>query len=240
MAYEAIKYLFSLGISLKYIVLENPEYCYGTPVYDSDTKIYQLIAKKDKSINDIDLVISFLYWKKIRKPLIDLAKFGCVNFHPAPLPDYKGRAGYNTAILDGKKYFGVSAHYINNEQFDIGPIIKVNKFSISPRENAYSLEKKTQIELYKLFVEVMNMFQKSNKLSTSKNRKGTYLNKYQLENLKEVKSNDTIENIDKKARAFFYPPYSGAFIKVKNKKYTLINKELLKYVNNELSVDKFK
>jgi len=232
MAYEAIKYLFSLGFSLKYIILENPEYCYGTPVNDNDTDIYQLIAKKDKNINDIDLVVSFLYWKKIKKPLIDLAKFGCVNFHPAPLPDYKGRAGYNTAILDGKKYFGVSAHYIDSEQLDTGPIIKVNNFPININENAHSLEKKTQEKLFDLFKEIMGQFLFIDRFKTQPNKIGVYLSKNQLEKLKKV--NLKTENINDKIRAFFFPPYTGAYVVVKGKKFTLIDDEILTYINSKL------
>src|SRR3989344_3732599 len=235
MAYEAIKYLFSLGFSLKYIILENPEYCYGTPVNDNDTDIYQLIAKKDKNINDIDLVVSFLYWKKIKKPLIDLAKFGCVNFHPAPLPDYKGRAGYNTAILDGKKYFGVSAHYIDSEQLDTGPIIKVIKFKIDPdKENAHSLEAKTQKKLFELFKYIIDTTNKKTKFTVSKNSGGTYLSTPQLESLKLVDlKNDSPDIINRKIRAFFFPPYSGAKIEVKGQEYTLINEEILRYIKKQ-------
>ncbi len=235
MAYEAIKYLFSLGFSLKYVVLEKPEYCYETPVSNNDYDLYQLIAKKDRSLNDIDLVISYLYWEKIRKPLIDLPKFGCINFHPAPLPDYKGRAGYNTAILDNSKNFGVSAHYINTEQFDKGPIIKVNRFQISPNENAHSLEKKTQKELFSLFKEVINKSLIINKFKTKQNINGIYLDKKHLEMLKEISLKDNSENIDNKIRAFFFPPYSGAHIFINGKKITLINEEILNYIkNNEL------
>ncbi len=49
----------------------------------------------------VDVVISFLYWRRIREPLISLGSSGCLNFHPAPLPDFRGLAGYNVAILEG-------------------------------------------------------------------------------------------------------------------------------------------
>ena len=35
---------------------------------------------------DIDVVISFLYWRLIREPLISLGRVGCLNFHPPPCP----------------------------------------------------------------------------------------------------------------------------------------------------------
>jgi hypothetical protein len=71
--------------------------------FTDDAPLYKLIERRDKRVQNVDLVISYLFWKKIRKPLIELGLKGCINLHPAPLPDYKSRAGYNTAILDQRK-----------------------------------------------------------------------------------------------------------------------------------------
>src|SRR3989339_646847 len=148
LAYEAIKYLLCEGYTIKYVILDSLRYCYGIPVETNDKTLYSLISKKSQKIANIDLVVSYLYWRRIKQPLIDLPRYGCINFHPAPLPDYKGRAGYNTAILDGRKKYGVSAHYITDERFDAGPIIKVTEFPIDENENAYTLEEKSQKQLF--------------------------------------------------------------------------------------------
>ena len=34
-----------------------------------------------------ELVVSYLYWRILKPPIIDIPKYGCINFHPAPLPD---------------------------------------------------------------------------------------------------------------------------------------------------------
>jgi methionyl-tRNA formyltransferase len=100
----------------------------------------------------VDLVISYLFWKKIKEPFITTPKFGCINFHPALLPEWKGLAGYNVAILYKLKEWGVSAHYVD-QGIDTGKIIRVYKFSFDYRyETAKSLEGKTQqiqCDLYK-------------------------------------------------------------------------------------------
>ncbi len=57
-----------------------------------DSKLYAMIAKNDARIRDTDLVISYLYPRRIKDTLIRLGNRGCINFHPAPLPDYKSRA----------------------------------------------------------------------------------------------------------------------------------------------------
>jgi methionyl-tRNA formyltransferase len=240
----ALEYLLAQGIKVKLVIAPEKEDYFPTlravakkyrlPFLSNDEQIYVLINRKYPLIKDIDLVISFLFWKKIKYPLIRLARVGCINFHPAPLPDYKSRAGYNTAILEQKKNFGVSAHFIDSEKFDCGPIIKVLRFPIdSQKETAFSLERKTQVKLVQLFKEVINLLQDKKELTLLKNEGGLYLNKEQLENLKRVDLNkDDLDEIHRKIRAFFFPPYSGATIEIKGEKFTLIDEEILELINN--------
>ena len=42
-----------------------------------------------------------------------LGRIGCLNFHPAPLPDLRGVGGYNVAILEGMREWGVSCHFVD-------------------------------------------------------------------------------------------------------------------------------
>ncbi len=240
-AVSALAYLLAKKVNVSVVAAEettpsvSPLAVYAKknllPVISS-AELYYLIAKKDTMIKKVDLVISYLYPEKIKMPLIRLPRLGCVNFHPAPLPKYKGRAGYNTAILNREKKYGVSAHFIDSEEFDCGPIIKVNKFHINPeKENALSLFRKTQSELLKLFIEVMNMLLCGVKINPKQNAKGIYLTKKQLEDLKVVDiKKESLAAINRKVRAFFFPPYSGATIKIKNQNFTIINNEVLAYL----------
>ena len=241
-ATTALEHLISKGIGIKFVVapqaedhaatLRDAALRYNIPVFSDDAEVYRMIHAANPLVADIDLVISYLYWNKIKKPLIDLPALGCVNFHPAPLPEYKSRAGYNTAILDGKKEFGASAHFIDSEDFDSGPIISVKKFSIDPeRETAHSLEKKTQEALLELFKEVMEVFLAGDEIAVRPNEGGLYLTQKQLEKLKEINPEDSLEDINAKVRAFFFPPYSGAKIRVKGKDFTLIDDDILGYIH---------
>src|SRR5690606_5587196 len=98
------------------------------------------------------LIVSYLFWRKIKEPLISGPRYGCINFHPAILPDWRGTAGYNIAILNKLSEWGATAHYIDKD-IDTGDIIKTFKFNFDYRtETAFSLEKKTQeiqVELFK-------------------------------------------------------------------------------------------
>lgn len=247
LAVEAAKFLLGQNIQIALIVCpstgkdaaaflefgrEN-----NITVLNDGKALYQMIKDGDERTKNIDLVISYLYPRRIKMPLIKLGALGCVNFHPAPLPDYKSRAGYNTAISEGKKEFGVSAHFVDSEEFDAGPIIRVSRFPISADEQVMDLVEKTQEKLLVLFKEVIARFQKQLPIEIAENKGGLYLTGEQLEHLKEVDlDKDSPEEIHKKIRAFFYPPYHGATVSIKGEKFTLVNESTLRYLADKLGL----
>src|SRR5215216_2330762 len=79
---------------------------HGLPLV-SDDELYRAPP------GEVDVVVSFLFWKRIREPLLSLGAIGCLNFHPAPLPDMRGLAGYNIAVLEAMSEWGVSCHFVD-------------------------------------------------------------------------------------------------------------------------------
>ena len=57
------------------------------------------------------------------------------------------------------------------------------------------------------------------------NKGGIYLSRKELEDMKCL--NPATDDIDRKIRAFWFPPYDGAFIELNGKRYTLINRQIL-------------
>ena len=185
--------------------------------------------------SDIDLVVSYLFWKKIKKPLIELPRFGCINFHPAILPDWRGTAGYNIAILKKLREWGATAHYVD-EHFDTGKIIRVFKFHFDYRnETAQTLEKKTQelqMDLYKSVL--LDVIDQGILHSTEqKQNDGTYISRKEMEAMKLIDPKK--DDIDLKIRAFWFPPYNGAYLEINGEKYTLVNDFILKQLADKNS-----
>ncbi|MBT3407111.1 formyl transferase [Candidatus Woesearchaeota archaeon] len=200
-------------------------------IHCSDNELYSIISKQDsknqKLIKNIDVVISYLFWKKIKKSLITLPKIGCINFHPAPLPDFRGFSPYTFGILQNSSFWGVSAHFVD-EEFDTGNLIKTSKFLINPKnETSFSLEQKSQKRLYFLFKEIVEILFNSKKLESIPQSNGQYFSKKDFEENREIVLEDSNEDIDKKIRAYWYPPFEGAYIKIKEKKLFIINKRIL-------------
>jgi len=199
----------------------------------TETEIYNLFERQGSSLSvEVDYVLSFLYWNKIKEPLLSAPKQGCINFHPAPLPEYRGVGGYNIAILDGLPYWGVSAHFID-ESIDTGDIIAEKRFSIDPtKETALSLERKSMKAMYELFIEVVDALEKNLPTEGKRQPNGRYISFKEMEEMKEIALNASIEEVEKRIRAFWFPPYRGAYIEIAGRKYTLVNDELLEEISS--------
>jgi methionyl-tRNA formyltransferase len=169
-------------------------------------------------------VLSFLFWKRIREPLLSLARIGCLNFHPAPLPDLRGLGGYNVAILEGRAEWGVSCHFVD-ETFDTGDLVEVIRFPIDQRaETAFSLDLRSQERLLQLFERVMGKALAGEELPREPQGEGRYVDRAEFESLRLVHPGD---DLDRKLRAFWYPPHPGAVLEFDGRRLTLVDDGLL-------------
>ena len=174
-----------------------------------------------------DLVISFLYPRLIREPLLSLGRSGCLNFHPAPLPDFRGVGGYNVAILEGLDEWGVSCHFVD-ETFDTGDLVEVEHFAIDPdAHTALSLDLDSGERLVGLFERVIDRALAGGELPRRPQGDGRYISREEFERLRVVEPGD---DLDRKLRAFWYPPYPGALIEVEGHTLTLVDDALLEQV----------
>jgi methionyl-tRNA formyltransferase len=173
---------------------------------------------------DVDVVVSFLFWNLIREPLISLGGVGCLNFHPAPLPDFRGVGGYNVAILEGLSGWGVSCHFVD-ERFDTGDLVEVERFEIDPdADTAFSLDLASQERLVALFERVIERALAGEALPRTPQGDGRYVTRAEFEQLRVVRPGDDVE---RKLRAFWYPPWPGALVELDGRRLTLVDERLL-------------
>ena len=179
---------------------------------------------QDAPPDDVDVVISFLFWKRIRDPLLSAGRVGCLNFHPAPLPDMRGLGGYNVAVLEGMSEWGVSCHFVERD-FDTGDLVEVERFPVdSGAATAFSLDLESQERLLGLFRRVMGRVLAGEELPRTPQGTGRYVGAEELASLRRVRPGD---DLDRKLRAFWYPPHPGALIEVDGRELTLVDERLL-------------
>jgi UDP-4-amino-4-deoxy-L-arabinose formyltransferase/UDP-glucuronic acid dehydrogenase (UDP-4-keto-hexauronic acid decarboxylating) len=113
---------------------------HNIPVYTPDDINHPLWVERIRSMQP-DVIFSFYYRHMIKQPILDIPKFGCVNFHGSLLPKYRGRAPINWALLKGEKETGGTLHYMTAKA-DAGDIIAQYSFPISDDDTAISLHRK--------------------------------------------------------------------------------------------------
>ena len=128
------------GRGMKLIPCEVKEYA-----VEKNIKVYQPEKlRKNKEIVDTlkdinpDVICVVAYGKIIPKEILEIPKYGCVNVHPSLLPQYRGSAPIQWAILNGDKETGVTTMYLD-EGMDSGDIILQTKTPIDKDETSGEL-----------------------------------------------------------------------------------------------------
>ena len=85
-----------------------------------------------------DLIVVIAFGQILRKEVLDLPKYGCVNVHVSLLPKYRGAAPINWAIINGEEKTGVTTMFMD-EGLDTGDIIKTREVSLDDEINAGQL-----------------------------------------------------------------------------------------------------
>ena len=79
----------------------------GIPVYQPatlrDEAFFDLLKRLDPN-----LIVVVAYGKILPQNVLDYPKYGCINVHGSLLPEYRGAAPMQRAIIDGKKKTGVT------------------------------------------------------------------------------------------------------------------------------------
>lgn len=84
---------------------------------------------------DVFVVVAFRMMPKV---LFEMPKMGTFNLHASLLPDYRGAAPINYAIINGEEKSGATTFFIN-EKIDEGNILLQEELTVLPDENAGSL-----------------------------------------------------------------------------------------------------
>lgn len=233
-----LQYLLDSGIDVAAVVApmdsvgrptgrlgNEADHC-GIPVKSLD-EISEVVKSGSLSV---DVVLSLLYWRRIGSELIDHPRVGCINFHPAPLPEFRGVAVYSFGILEEVSEWGVSAHFVE-PTIDTGDLISVRRFPIdATTHTARSLETRTRPHLLDLFKSVVQHLVDNRKLSRDPQGSGRYYSMADFKEAQQIGPEDSLETIDRKARAFWYPPHTGALLKREGAEYTVVTEEILQEV----------
>ena len=179
--------------------------------------------KNDQFLNDLkalnanlQIVVAF---RMLPKVVWQMPEYGTFNLHASLLPNYRGAAPINWAIINGETTTGVSTFFID-EKIDTGDMILQETITINPNENAGSLHDKLMVLGSHLVLKTVALIKanqvKTTPQSNSSNIKTAY--KLNRDNCK-INWTNSLENIFNLIRGL--SPYPAAWCMLQNGNDTL-------------------
>lgn len=172
--------------------------------------------------NGINCIISVGHNWIIGKDVLELVDFRAFNLHLAKLPEYQGNFSYNHAILNGDKQYSCTLHWMT-EAVDEGDYVEMPSFAIEPRDTAYALYEKS-VELgIEMFSRFLDMLEEGVDIPRKKmTGKRCFYGRNSLDGKRQILEPGDAEEVDKKSRAFYFPPFEGAHILIDGCKYHVV------------------
>jgi len=101
---------------------------FGIPLMQPEKASDHVFVKTLADLN-ADLFVVVAYGEILRQNVLDLPKLGCINVHASLLPEYRGAAPMQRALIDGKSETGVTIMHMVRK-LDAGDIIAQEKIPI--------------------------------------------------------------------------------------------------------------
>ena len=125
------------GMKLVFPPVKEVAVAAGIPVYQPESFRDAETVETLRALRP-DAIAVVAYGRILPQSVLDIPPKGCVNIHASCLPEYRGSAPYQWAVLDGKRETGVAAQFMV-KQLDAGDVIAVSKTPIGPDETAGEL-----------------------------------------------------------------------------------------------------
>jgi methionyl-tRNA formyltransferase len=123
-----------------------------------------------------DVAIVVAYGLILPKPILEALRHGCLNLHPSLLPDWRGAAPINRAIIAGDTETGVSIMRMD-EGLDTGPVCLVERIAIEPDETAGELHDRLALLGARLMIEALDALEQGKLNCQKQPEQGSYAEK---------------------------------------------------------------
>jgi len=110
---------------------------HGLPVFQPRT-LRDATAQSQLADLKPDVIVVAAFGLLLPKPVLDLPPHGCINVHASLLPQYRGAAPINAAILNGESETGITLMQME-EGLDTGPMLAQACLPIRPDDTTGTL-----------------------------------------------------------------------------------------------------
>ncbi len=130
-----------------------------------------------QSLNaNLQVVVAF---RMLPEVVWKMPKLGTFNLHASLLPNYRGAAPINWAIINGETKTGVTTFFID-DKIDTGAMILSKEVEIEPNENAGLLHNKLMLLGSEVVIETLSLIEKQNIETTKQHDNSEIKTAYKL------------------------------------------------------------
>ena len=126
----------------------------GLPVLQPEKLKEESFINELRALNaDLQIVVAFRMLPEI---VWDMPRLGTFNLHASLLPQYRGAAPINWAIINGDKEIGVTTFFLTHE-IDTGRIIRQERLSINETDDAEMVHDALMVTGARLVTETVDL-----------------------------------------------------------------------------------
>jgi len=232
-------------LALETLISANVPVCAIVTEHDEDSEKIAILAKKSKiplivgaNTKDPDLInwlksqfkpfrgLSFSFPRILSKDFLDIFPGGCLNFHPAFLPNYRGCFPTLWPIMNGDNKAAYTIHFMETA-VDSGPIVLTYVVDVDIKETGWSLYNKMVSEVPNIINKLLpQMFSESIE-SIKQNEKdaGYFPNKLPNHGLIDWKQ--AAVEVDRFVRAIYHPQFKSAIGTINGLDIEIIETEVI-------------
>ena len=156
-----------------------------------------------------DLIVVAAFGQLLRKDVLELPRYGCINVHASLLPRWRGAAPINAAILAGDEETGVTIMQMD-VGLDTGPMLSKRSIRLTPTDTAGSVFEKLSTLGADLLIETLPDYLSGKLLPHPQPEEGmTYAPMLKKEEGKLDFAQD-VNQLERRVRAF--NPWPGAYM----------------------------
>lgn len=172
-----------------------------------------------KSLNaNLQVIVAF---RMLPKVVWEMPKLGTINLHASLLPNYRGAAPINWAIINGETKTGVTTFFID-DKIDTGAMILSSETEIDSKENAGQLHDRLMHLGGKTIIATLELIEKGEAVPEIQNELEVVKTAYKLdkENCK-IDWTKSVKEIHNQIRGLSPYPAAWCMLKDKNQEWNI-------------------
>ncbi|MBI2711682.1 MAG: methionyl-tRNA formyltransferase [Bdellovibrio sp.] len=198
------------GLEVKVSPVKAKALEFGLPVFQPEKMTLPGEFEKLSALQP-DFLVVVAYGQILKRNVLDLPRFGCINVHFSLLPRWRGAAPFQWAILAGDQETGVST-MVMAQKLDAGPVLLQEKVTIEPHETTKSLHDRLAVLGAKMILPTLEGLERNTLVKTIQDESRVTLAPRLTKEMELLDSSQPAEVLDRRVRAL--NPWPGTSVRV--------------------------